>query len=233
MTIYTDGTGYRHREPLPQLNRDLLEQAVAWAKWSDTTATPAELALLGYEWNQGSWAWTASEEQSQQEVCNTSFCLAGFTAMQAGVAARKKYCDECDVFVEDCPEPVDHAYCWEMKEVLVDIGKIPRIRNADYIDEDVMEGPVDPDTDLWSDVGRALLGLTQNEESHLFSGSNTIDDVIDRANAICDSRGLPHINPDAYEFTLTTPEKETEEIVVSSAFESQEWASTFNVGADR
>jgi len=177
-----------HYSPLPEVNFDLLEEAVSWAYWSSGADLKDE-AKLGYFWRQTAWAGdkefnNAVEYSSKYNECSSSFCISGYAAMVSGFTA-KKLAPNCGRY--ECND----SEC-EHTEVLQ-----TTLVNADKWIED------DPEIDsMWHRVGRDLLGLTEDEAVRLFDGDNMIEDVVDIAQGIVASRGLPELNVERWELKI-------------------------------
>ena len=161
-----------------ELNYALLEECVSWAFWNAELDRKPEAANLKEWWDQSSWSSSYSARD-----CGTSFCIAGYVALVSGFVQRisdSQVGQEC---------PCGGGQNWKVN---IPVGFSQLIG--------VVEGPPcfcggDDYDEVWSSLGVALLGITEEEGDRLFEGGNSIDDVLSAADEICEARSLPSVNP--------------------------------------
>lgn len=206
-TYYTDGTGLRSSEPLPELDAALLEEVVAWATWDYETRdlfAHSHPEMRKYLENIPMWgqeAWCVSNDDvtaKDDNVCRTSFCIAGYTMYATGHVKHIVLTD---------PDEIAKADGWDSASQMRASGcSIPDSMIRDRVTgmKDILaDDENDPDEweQAWSEGAQKLLGLTSREANWMFHGDNSLERIQHLAQQIAKSRDLPKLNFDNWTFT--------------------------------
>jgi hypothetical protein len=172
------------------LNLTALTTLIDWAEGSEALA-----ARFG-TWDQGQWAQAilnpgvdASDEidtakvteETRNGVCETAYCMAGQTVVQAGYRLIYRHYG----YDEDGKMQFNTSDCIKQKWT----GR--RRANGTPIMEDTGE------VMAISTAAGQILGLDYDENNSFFDGDNDIDDLKHMVNAMCERRGLPEPYPEA------------------------------------
>jgi len=193
MNKYRDGVGITHTKPLPELNHALLEETISWALHSYESEQEPRIS-----WNQNSWGQVVEQGASETE-CATSYCIAGYATMAEKLVSLEWYQTTLGATTISGWDHVFHYSALKevpgLLEFLTDHRGHDVCLSLENIEDDTVACE-----DLWSDIAQFLLGLTNTEAAKLFIGENTIDEVLEYADAICEARGLPLVNPQNWRY---------------------------------
>lgn len=168
----------------PKLNVEMLSNIINWA-WADNNRLNAfmEKNFPGWgSWDQGHWA-----EEVRNGVCQTSFCMAGQTVVQAGFKLdyqfdgwdREIWDDESDQYVpadENAKRTFTASYCYPARKNGLTKEGEQRYRRTG-------------ESTSISNAAREILGLTQAEADLFFDGGNSIERVVRLAKTFAAVRG--------------------------------------------
>jgi hypothetical protein len=161
------------------LNTKLLTDLLTWAAADEESAQKAEAepglfkTPKGFtgSWNQHEWA-----RKVRNGVCQTSYCLAGQTVVQAGKEiVYEAGAEYADVLHGASVHVTPASYCTEA----YDTGEKNKKGKPIY--------SFNPDPSTWnliSTEAEQILGLKGEEEERLFSGENDLDDLFYHAASI-------------------------------------------------
>lgn len=171
------------------LNLPAITTLIEWAEGDEALA-----ARFG-TWNQGLWAQVLlSEDASPRDtvdtervaeetrngVCETAYCMAGQTVVQAGYRLIYTH----NGYEEGRPS-FSTAECIRQEFA----GRRP---NGTPIFRDT------GDVMAISTAAQRILGMDYSEQSAFFDGDNKVEDLKHMVNAFCQRRGLPEQYPDAH-----------------------------------
>lgn len=164
--------GIRRSGTLRRLNVDLLSDVIVWA-YLDDIFDKDLAARVGTRfkdwgsWDQGEWAFAEGAGVLMPEDslrCSSAFCIAGQAAHQSGYAML-------------FPEEVGGS-ATTCRKVTYEVDENGRRR-------EVLDGPMKS----IDSVGQQALGLTGTEADLMFSGGNSIEDIVTYACYFARRRG--------------------------------------------
>lgn len=173
----------------PTLDTTLLFNMITWAEQDEEIQNYGLFAGWGL-WNQGSWAINDNPaeapaaqwvEDPHDTSCQTSYCMAGQAAHQAGYRAIFQGLHSGEACIKQ--------------------ETAGRTKQGYTIWQDVTNAPIES----IAIVGRRVLGLTDDEADLFFEGDNELDDLRRLANTFCFGRDLPLLFPnDPIELSIET-----------------------------
>lgn len=186
------------------LNLPALQTLVSWAEGDEALA-----AKFG-TWDQGHWAkallgegWgnevneSTVFEETRNGVCQSAYCMAGQTVVQAGYRLIYQTYGEH----EDGKDVYSTTDCVKQEYLGRGPDGRPRFRDTGQVQS-------------ISSAAREVLGLDWREADYLFDGDNGIPDLKALINAMCVRRGLP-VEYDEYEINPGEFQDDTDEYLHS------------------